>query len=187
MCCADSDVLYISKLSPFYLASHTHNPPLSQASGGAWEILVKTVKKILHSLAGERSLDDEALPHSLMVEVEGIMSNRPLTPVSDHSQGLSVLTPASIFTGRLAFSLPAGVFLEADGYRRSWRSVQFLAYCFWKRWIKEYLPLLQHRQKWLQPSRNLHVGDVVLLFETSSKRCFWPKALVTDTFPDKTV
>jgi len=23
-CCADSDLLYISKLSPFYLASHTH-------------------------------------------------------------------------------------------------------------------------------------------------------------------
>jgi len=38
------------------------NPPLSPASGGAWEILVKTVKKILCSLAGERSLDDEAPP-----------------------------------------------------------------------------------------------------------------------------
>jgi len=37
----------------------------------------------MHSLAGERSLDDEAL-HSLLVEVEGIMNNRPLTPVSDH-------------------------------------------------------------------------------------------------------
>jgi len=24
VCCADSDLLYISKLSPFYLASHTH-------------------------------------------------------------------------------------------------------------------------------------------------------------------
>ena len=26
LCCAGSDLLYISKLSPFYLASHTHKP-----------------------------------------------------------------------------------------------------------------------------------------------------------------
>jgi len=24
VCCADSDLLYISKLRPFYMASHTH-------------------------------------------------------------------------------------------------------------------------------------------------------------------
>ena len=63
----------------------------------------------------------------------------------------------------------------------------FVAYgdlcnCCWKRWVKEYLPLLQHRQKWLKPSRNLRVGDVVLMRETNTKRGDWPKALVTDTF-----
>jgi len=42
--------------------------PLSPSSGGAWEILVKSVKRILHSLAGERALDDEAI-HSLLVNV----------------------------------------------------------------------------------------------------------------------
>ena len=50
-------------------------PPLSPSSGGAWEILVKSVKKILHSLAGERALDDEAI-HSLLVEIENILNNR---------------------------------------------------------------------------------------------------------------
>ena len=49
------------------------NPPLSPSSGGAWEILVKSVKRILHSLAGERALDDEAL-HSLLVEIENILT-----------------------------------------------------------------------------------------------------------------
>jgi len=56
---------------------------------------------------------------------------------------------------------------------------------FWKRWVKEYLPLLQHREKWLKPSRNLRVGDVVLMRETNTKRGDWPKALVTDTFADR--
>jgi len=88
----------------------------------AWEILVGSVKKILHSLAGERTLDDEAI-HSLLVEIENIPNNRPLTPVSDHPQDLSVLTPASLLTGTLDSSLPADVFIEADGFRRSWRAI----------------------------------------------------------------
>jgi len=138
----------------------------------------------LHSLAGERALDDEAI-HSLLVEIENILNNRRLTPVSDHPLDLSVLTPASLLTGTMDSCLPADVLIEADGFRCSWGSVQLLADCFWKRWVTEYLPLLQHRQKWLKPSRNLRIGDVVLMRETNTKRGDWPKALVTDTFADR--
>ena len=46
--------------------------------------------------------------------------------------------------------------------RRRWRQVQYLANLFWSRWIKEYLPFLQSRQKWLMPKRNL--SDIVLVF-----------------------
>ena len=99
--------------------------PLSPSSGGVWEILVKLVKKMLHSLAGKRALDDEAI-HSLLVEVENILNNRPLTPVSDHPLDFSVLTPASLLTGTLDSCVPADVFIEADGFRRLWRSVQLL-------------------------------------------------------------
>jgi len=57
-------------------------PPLSPSSGGAWEVLVKAVKKILRFLLRDRSLDEESL-HTFMVEVESILNNRLLTPVSD--------------------------------------------------------------------------------------------------------
>jgi len=65
------------------------NLRLSASSGGAQEILGKSVKKILHSLASERTLDDEAV-NSLLVEIENILNNRPLTPVRDNTQDLSV-------------------------------------------------------------------------------------------------
>ena len=96
-----------------------------------------------------------------------------------------MLTPASLLTGTLDSCLPADVFIEADVFRRSWRSAQLLADCLWKRWVEEYLPLLQHRQKWLKPSRNLRVGDDVFMRETNTKLGDWPKALVTDTFADR--
>jgi len=112
------------------------------------------------------------------------MNTRPLTPVSDSPDDLSALTPMSLLCGSLASSLPPHVFFQADEYRRSWRAVQLLADLFWRRWMKEYLPLLQRRQKWLQPRRNLKVGDLVLVCGENSKRGAWPKAIVEETFPD---
>ena len=79
--------------------------------------------------------------------------------------------------GDLDSSLPPDVFFQADEYRRFWRAVQLLADLFWRRWMKEYLPLLQRRQKWLQPQRNLKVGDLVLVCDEH--------AIVEETFPDR--
>ena len=56
---------------------------------------------------------------------------------------------------------------------------------FWKRWIKEYLPTIVPRTKWLKEKRNLKPGDVVLLIQESTYRNVWPICVVTDTFPDK--
>jgi len=112
------------------------------------------------------------------------LNNRPLTAVSDHPDDLSTLTPVSILTGCVASSFPPDVLVRADGYRSSWRAVQWMANQFWKRWKREYLLLLQQRPKWLQPFRNLWAGDIVLMVEEDSKRGSWPKAIVTATFPD---
>jgi len=113
------------------------------------------------------------------------MNTRPLTPVSDSPDDFSALTPVSLLCGSLESSLPPDVFFKADEYRRSWRAVQLLADLFWRRWLKEYLPLLQRRQKWLQPQRNIKVGDLVLVCDENSKRGAWPKAIVEETFPDR--
>jgi len=69
--------------------------PLSPSSGGAWEVLVKAVKKILRFLLRDRFLDEESL-HTFMVEVEWILNNRPLTPVNDSPDDLAALTATQI-------------------------------------------------------------------------------------------
>ena len=105
--------------------------------------------------------------------------------MSDDPNDLSALTPMSLLHGSIDPVFPLNVFIESDGYRRSWRRVQLLANRFWARWLKQYLPMLQLRQTWLQPSRNLRVGDLVLVRDEAVRRGNWPKALVTDTFPDQ--
>ena len=53
------------------------------------------------------------------------------------------------------------------------------------RWMKEYLPALQGRQKWLAQKKNLTSGDIVLLVNEDTPRSAWPIAPIVGTFPGK--
>ena len=130
----------------------------------------------------DRTLTDESL-YTFLVEVEWIMNTRPLTPVSDSPNDFSALTPMSLLCGSLDALLPPDVF-PSGRIPPFLERVQLLADLFWRRWMKEYLPLLQRRQKWLQPQRNLKVGDLMLVSDEHAKRGAWPKAIVEETFPD---
>ena len=63
--------------------------------------------------------------------------------------------------------------------------MQYLSDQFWKRWVREYLVLLQERQKWFFPSRNVQVDDVVLVVDSSAPRGSWVLGRVTEVYPDK--
>ena len=51
---------------------------------------------------------------------------------------------------------------EGEHLRSTWKQVQYLADVFWRRWVREYVPMLVRRTKWDQPSANVSPGDVVL-------------------------
>jgi len=48
--------------------------------------------------------------------------------------------------------------------------------------MKEYLPSLQLRQKWLKPERNIKENDLVLVMNENSPRHAWPLARVTKVY-----
>lgn len=114
---------------------------------GVWERQIRSVCKILSSVVKEQVLDDERL---MTLLCEYIINSRPLTCVSSNHMDIEPITPNHLLLVRSAATLPPGEFVKEDIYRRKWRQVQYLANAFWRRWIREYLPSIQLRQKWFQ-------------------------------------
>ena len=146
--------------------------------GGVWERLVKSVKGVLNPMLSEQSLEDEGLA-TLRRIVELILNSRPLTRASEDPNDLEALTPNHLLLpGTCFYTYPDGEFRQEDQYvRRRWRQIQYHADVFWRRWLREYLPILQSRSKWHAGQRNLQVNDLVILVE-ESPRSQWPLAKV---------
>ena len=145
------------------------NPPLASHRGGVWERMIRSIRRILAALMHEQVVDDEAL-HTFLVEVERILNDRPLIRNEGQVDDLDPLTTSKLLLMHSNSCAPLGVFINKDRYNRRWRQAQLLANTFWRRWLREYLPTLQQRQKWRKPKRNLKVKDLVLLADSGCSR-----------------
>eukprot|EP00794_Sanderia_malayensis_P012609 gene12609-13897_t len=129
--------------------------------------------------------DDEFL-RTLMCEAESIVNSQPFTvnQLTDPDSP-EPLTPNHLLTMKSKVLLPPrGVFIEADIYcNRRWRRVQHLANGFWTQWRKEFLLILQERQKWVRPEHNLCVGDIVMVKEENLARNQWELSRISSVYP----
>lgn len=153
--------------------------------GGVWERIIRSIRKILRALLGQQVISDEML-QTLMSEIQGILNSRPLTPVSSDPKDLDPLTPNHLLLFKASPNLPPGSFCKEDVYsKRRWKQVQYLTDVFWKRWLKEYLPTLLVREKWINPRRCLTSGDLVLICDENVPRGNWPLGKVIEAHHGK--
>jgi hypothetical protein len=158
------------------------NPPAGSHHGGVWERCIRSARKVMQSLIKEQTLHDEGLV-TLMCEVEAILNGRPLTKVSDDPNDMEALTPNHLLLLQPGNNLPPGVFRKEDSLlHKRWRQVQYLANVFWRRWLKEYLPSLQERQKWGGVKRNFAVNDIVLVRDDNASRASWPLGRILEVY-----
>ena len=129
-------------------------------------------------------MDDESL-RTFMTEVENVVNSRPLTTDDLCDPFVKSLTPNHLLTLKRKLLLPSpGNFQRADvDATQRWRRVQQLSNEFWHKWRRQYLHLLQTRQKWMTKRRNLRKGDVVLLVEDSVPRHCRKLARVVSVYP----
>ena len=161
-----------------------YTPPHSSHMGGVWERQIQSIRNVLQNTMREQTLHDESL-NTLVCEVKHILNNRAITVTSDDVNDLKTLKANHLLLLKEGPQVPPCLSEETDLYKKRWRKVQHLAALFWQRWLKQYLPELQARQKWLRQRPNVSVGDLVLLLEENVPRNLWPLARVVEVYPNK--
>ncbi|XP_062533973.1 uncharacterized protein LOC134202990, partial [Armigeres subalbatus] len=158
-------------------------PPRSPHFGGIWEAGVKSMKYHLKRVVGEVKLTFEELT-TFLAQTEAILNSRPLIPVSDDPNDMSVLTPFHFLIGRLGLTVPEpALHDEKVGRLSRWQHIQLMQQHFWSRWSKEYLHQLQTRHKWNSGVKQVHIGALVLLLDENLPPQQWRRGRVIAAHP----
>lgn len=143
------------------------NPPGAPHMGGVWERMVRSVKAAIGTiLETQRRPDDEVL-ETVMIDAEAMINCRPLTYIPLEYAEQEALTPNHFLLGSSSGikQLPVEPVDFRSTLRSGWKLAQHLTDGFWRRWLKEYLPVISRRSKWFDEVRDLEVGDLVLVVE----------------------
>ena len=142
-----------------------------------------TADTFFNALLSFQTLTDDLLV-TLMTEAESIINSRPLTPIPLDPDAEEPLTPNHLLMMRSSTS-PPGLFKSTDCFsQKRWRQVQYLADQFWLRFRREYLQILQVRQKWHKKEPNFSVNDLVLMYDENVPLGSWPLGKVVEVYPD---
>lgn len=160
------------------------NPPIAPWWGGFWERLIRIVKDLLKRMLGKRKLMLTQI-EDMLFEVEAIVNSRPLTYISSDESDLQPLTPAHFLCDISDNSLPELESLSAQGLRKKFKLLSQLRVELKKRFQKEYLGLLIHRQSSTQPSREPQLGEVVLLQSDNARRQVWNMGRIIQILPGR--
>ena len=153
------------------------NIPIAPHMNGLAESTVKSIKHHLKRIIKDYSFTFDEIS-TLLAEIEAILNSRPLMRITEDI-GETILTPAKLLLGSdLSITpeeqLDGEKIYESDRYKL----MRKLKQQFWNVWEKDYLNILQTRNKWHLPSENLKEGQIVLLKDELCPPAKWPMAVV---------
>ena len=116
------------------------NPPSAPHHGGSWERLVRSVKRVLYDILGNRRTEE--ILNTTLCLVEQSLNARPITAVSSNPLDLEALTPNLFILGQHAASFPSLSFEENFNHKKRFARAQSYANAIWTRWMREHVPSL---------------------------------------------
>ena len=153
------------------------SPPDAKWYNGATESLVKSVKRALNAAIGENVLQFSEL-QTCMFEAAEMVNARPIGIHPNSPDEGVYLCPNDLLLGRATNHIPQGPFKDRCSNKHRFDFVQSIATAFWRRWTREVFPNMVIQKKWHTESRNLNVGDVVLVQDLNPVRGKWKMAIV---------
>ena len=135
-------------------------------------------------MIGEKLTFDEF--STVLTQVEACLNSRPLAPLPCDGDAIELLTSGHFLIGRPLEALPdPSASYQATSLLRRWHLCQHMICHFWRRWTAEYIAIIRRFVKWYHPSRNLQIGDVVILQEDNLVPTKWPLGRIVNTYHGK--
>ena len=155
--------------------------------GGFWERLIGLTKQAVKKTLGRTFVTLLKL-ETIIVEIEAMLNNRPLTYVSSDITDPEALTPAHLIYGRRILSVPHTIedpeetidpsYVDGRHMRSQVDTHSHLIQQFWSRWRKEYLTALREFHKSTGHNKQvIKKGDVVVV-QDDTPRIRWKLAVV---------
>ncbi|GBM81689.1 hypothetical protein AVEN_92818-1 [Araneus ventricosus] len=158
-------------------------PPRAPNFGGLWEAGVKYFKYHLKRVVGSSKLTLEEFL-TVIVQIEGILISRPLTPLSTDTDDFQVLTPGHFLIGKPINAIPEPDVTDKKGnLLNKWQKTQKYVQIIWKRWQNSYLSNLQQRTKWLFKQPSVIPGMMVLIQDPQLPTCSWAIGRIIKSIP----
>ena len=146
------------------------NRPAAPHFGGAHEVMVKGAKNAIYAVVGDRDVTDEELI-TMFAGVESLLNSHPLTYQSSDPRDDVPLTSNNFLHGQMGGQLaPDSAETTTFHPSQRWRKVHNIISRVWRRWLKECVPALNSRPKWTLETRDLKVGDIVLVIQPDTPR-----------------
>ena len=147
--------------------------------------MIKGAKGAVYAILGNADITDEELM-AAFTGAEALLNSRPLTYPSANPEDDIPLTPNHFLFGQIGGKFaPESVDETTFNPKKRWRRVQELVKHFWHRWIREWLPALNVRRKWLTVERDIQVNDVVLVMSPKTPRGHWPLGRIVEIYSGK--
>ena len=169
--------------------SWTFIPKRAPLYGGFWERIIGLTKQAVKKTLGRAFITQNQL-ETVVVEIEAMLNNRPLTYVSSDLSDPEPLTPSHILYGRRIQSIPFHLedpedlsdplFTSSKDLRGSVDKQKRLVQQFWRRWKREYLTSLREFHKASGNNKQvIRRGDVVIVHD-DKPRVQWKLAVVEE-------
>ncbi|KAL0893119.1 hypothetical protein ABMA27_014752 [Loxostege sticticalis] len=157
-------------------------PCYSPIFAGLAEAGVKSMKFHLKRVVQKSLLTYEEM-NTVLCQIEAILNSRPLMPLSNDKTDFACLTPGHFLIGSALNTYPEQDVQDLRNKLQFWKVCIQIRNSFWKVWNKQYLNILQTRNKWTNVHPNLNVDSLVILKEDNTAPMFWPMARITNVFP----
>ncbi|XP_068143658.1 uncharacterized protein [Drosophila tropicalis] len=158
-------------------------PPGAPHMGGLWEAGVKSFKTLFYKATCNQRYTFEEFS-TLLAKVEACLNSRPISPMSEDPTDSLALTPGHFLVGGPLLSVTEPEIKDqVPSIINRWQRLKAVSQHFCTRWKDEYLKELHKRNKWRFPSKNLEVGDLVVLKDDNLPFNEWRLGRIHQTHP----